>query len=412
MILRHLVPALGLAALTATAFAADKAPTVTFAGWSDNILSFTTTDTDNNPATAKDESKASLRFSAAASLKAMWKVSDRVDAKVNLWFYPDVSTGGDPAPAVATYTSNSNLQAREMFVTVDLTEGFSWQMGKYIDHIGWISAEPTGLYSVNNSLIGYLGIYGNDVIGTALVYNDPKKSPVSAQLHITNGYFTSSDAISPGYVASPSPSRENSDLGFGVDLTYALPNEMGNIDFDFAYDMHGGAGQLGLIGAGPDGIAGNVDDVATAGWLGGNVFLLGLNATVKPVKELTIGAEIMYFAVADGMDETKAKVADTGFKRTQGLLLANYALPNAPWGMSVTGLVQYVQIKSDDTAGTPDKEKRLEVAGALLTNPFGTSNFGLNLEIGYYKLQNIGFSTAPADQNKGVNVSVEAIATF
>jgi hypothetical protein len=397
MILRHLVPALGLAALTATAFAADKAPTVTFAGWSDNILSFTTTDTDNNPATAKDESKASLRFSAAASLKAMWKVSDRVDAKVNLWFYPDVSTGGDPAPAVATYTSNSNLQAREMFVTVDLTEGFSWQMGKYIDHIGWISAEPTGLYSVNNSLIGYLGIYGNDVIGTALVYNDPKKSPVSAQLHITNGYFTSSDAISPGYVASPSPSRENSDLGFGVDLTYALPNEMGNIDFDFAYDMHSGINDQSASGV--DG-------------LGGNAFVVGLNATVKPVKELTIGAEIMYFAVADGMDETKTKVADTGFKRTQGLLLANYILPNAPWGMSITGLVQYVQIKSDDTAGTPDKEKRLEVAGALLTNPFGTSNFGLNLEIGYYKLQNIGFSPLAADQNKGVNVSVEALATF
>jgi len=389
MTLRHLVPALGLAALTATsAFAADKAPTVTFAGWSDNILTLANDDAKDNPATAKDETKPSVRFSSAASLKAMWKVSDRVDAKVNLWFYPD--TVG---------TANASLQAREMYVTVDLTDGFSWQMGKYIDHIGWISAEPTGLYSVNNSLIGYLGIYGNDVIGTALNYNDPKKSPFSGSLHITNGYFTGSDALSPGYVATNSANRENTDLGYGLDLTYALPNDMGNIDFDFAYDMHS-SGQNNVL-------------APATNYLGGNALLVGLNATVKPVKELMIGAEVMMFTVGEAENAAKVKVANSGEKRTQGLLLANYAIPNAPWGMSLTGLVQYVQIKSDNP-GTPDKEKRMEVAGEVLTNPFGTSNFGLNLEVAYFKKDNIGFlaTGAPNSEVKGISVAIEAIATF
>jgi hypothetical protein len=407
MNLRYLVPALGIIALTAaSARAEDKAPTVTFAGWSDNILSYTDDDTDDTPAsasagaggTAKDESKGSLRFSAAASLKAMWKVSDRVDAKVNLWFYPDLVGDG-----------NSNFQAREMYVNVDLTSGFAWQIGKYIDHVGWIAAEPTGLYTVNNSLIGYLGIYGNDVIGTALTYSDAKKSPVSAQFHITNGYFDGADAISPGYVAAPSSTRENTDLGFGIDLTYALPNEKGNINFDFAYDMHGGNGAFGTIAAGPDGIAGNGDDVDTTGYLGGSALLLGLNATVKPVKELMIGAEIMYFKVGDVTDDTDTTVTDSGFKRIQGLLLANVAIPNAPWGASVTGMVQYIQIEADADAIT-EKEKRMEVAVALLTNPFGTSNFGLNAEIAYFKNTDVDFVTG--NDVKGFGISVEALATF
>ncbi len=403
MTLRHLVPALGLAALTATsAFAADKGPEVSFSGWSDNILTFANDDTKDTPAagatgTAKDESKASLRFSAAASLKAKWRVSDRVDTKVNLWFFPDTSTGGDSTATPSTYVSNANFQAREMYVTVDLTNGFSWQMGKYIDHVGWISAEPTGLFSVNNSLIGYLGIYGNDVIGTALNYSDADKSPFSGQIHITNGYFTASDALSPGYVASPNVNRENNDLGFGVDLNYALPNKMGDIDFDFAYDTHSG-----LNATNAPGVSG----------LGGSAYVLGLNATIKPVKELTIGAEIMLFTLADGENSNKVKQANTGYKRTQGLLLANYVIPSAPWNMSVTGLIQYIQIKTDAavTAANSDKEKRMEVAAEVLTNPFGTKNFGLNGEIGYWKKDDVGF--VKATDQKGISISIEAIATF
>lgn len=388
MTLRHLVPALGLAALTATsAFAADKAPTVTFAGWSDNILTFANDDTKDTAGTAKDESKASLRFSAAASLKAMWRVSDRVDAKVNLWFYPDTVSG-----------TNNNFQVREMYTTVDLTNGFSWQLGKYIDTIGWIAAEPTGLYSVNNSLIGYLGIYGNDVLGTGLYYSS-KEIPVSGSLHINNGYFTGTDAISPGYVSTPSANRENTDLGFGIDLTYAFPNDKGNINFDFAYDMHS-SGQNNFVAAPP------------AGYLGGNAFLVGLNATIKPIKELMIGAEVMMFTVGEAENGAKVKVANSGLKRTQGMLLANYALPNAPWNMSVTGLVQFIQIKSDlpVAALTSDKEKRMEVAAEVLTNPFGTSNFGLNGEIGYWKKDDAGF--VKAADSKGISISIEALATF
>lgn len=387
MTLRYLVPALGFAALTVTpAFAADAVPTVSFSGWSDNILTISSY-SNNNPAgedittTAKDEGGASVRFSAAASLKAMWKVADRVDAKINLWFYPDYA----------------EVQAREMFVNVDVTNGFSWQMGKYINHVGWISAEPTGLYTVNDSLIGYLGAYGNDVLGTAIIWHDPMKSPVSAQFHITNGYYTASDAFSPGYVTTPSTRRENSDLGFGVGVTYTDPGDKFSLDFDLVYDIHS-------------------DENGAPSSMGGDVLAVGVNATVKPVAGLVIGAEVMIMSVDDS-DPVAGSAADAQ-QRIQGLVLANYAIPNAPANMSVTGMIQYIQIEPDTLPAGKEEDTRLQVAAVLLTNPFTSTNFGLNFEIAYAQFEgiefdsNTGVGTTTETESDLISFAVEAIATF
>lgn len=398
MTLRHLVPALGLAALTATSgFAADAMPTVSFSGWSDNILSYSNSDDndpnpDNDPTTAKDDGAGSLRFSSAAALKAKWKIADRVDGKINVWFYPGASNSDAAAGDV-----NNNLNVREMFLTVDLTNGFSLQMGKAIDHVGWLSADPTGLYTVNASMIGYTGIYGNDVIGAAIIFNDTMRSPISAQFHLTNGYFTNIDSISPGYVASVSDQRENTDLGIGLGLTYTLPEKMGNIDFDLAYDMHSEQN-----GTGP------AD-------LGGDVLMVGLNATIIPTTGLMIGAEVMYFSVDDSEGPTGVKGLD-GFSRIQGMLLANYALPGAPANMSITGMLQYITVEDDTMAPNTDAETSLGFALALMTNPFGGTNFGANAEIGYYKVDNVNYNTTAIAGNpseeKGFALSFELIGSF
>src|SRR5258708_2434055 len=109
---------------------APPAPAVSFSGWSDNILTISDDDTkDDTVNSKKDESKPFIRFSAAASLKADWKVADKVEAKINLWFYPDVVS-----------SSNANFQAREMYFTYAVADGVTWQMGQFIDHIGWASA--------------------------------------------------------------------------------------------------------------------------------------------------------------------------------------------------------------------------------------------------------------------------------
>lgn len=370
MNLRHIVPALGLVAMTsASAFAADAAPAVSFQGWVDTILTYSSDDIeDEDPATAKDEEAGILRFTSVGSLKANWKVTDALSARVNLWFSPSDD-------------DNEGLNMREAYFAWAINDTVTWSMGKYIDHIGWIAAEPTGLYTVNASLIGYTAPYGNDVIGTSIAVA-PKGSPISGSLHITNGYYTASDALN----GDPSDSRENTDLGFGLDLTYAFPNDMGNINLDLAYDMHSDTND-------------GVDD------LGGDVFLIGLNATVKPVKSLLIGAEVMYQTFDKGETETGADIGEE-IKRTQGLLLANFAFEGAPVPMSVSGMIQYITI--DNNAA--EEEVDLGVSVALLTNPLSSSNFGLNFEVGFWDVSDDGGATG-ADSN-GVNVAVEGLVSF
>jgi hypothetical protein len=387
------VPALGILAISAhVANAEDKAPTVTFSGWSDNILSISDTDAKDSALTQKDDSRASIRFIAAASLKANVKVTDALSAKINLWFYPD--TVNAPAGSATTNGVNNNFQVREAYFNLGLGDGFSWLAGKYIDHIGWISAEPTGLFTVNNSLIGYLGIYGNDVIGTSLAYA-PANSPFSGSIHITNGYFTSTDAVSPGYVAPNSDNRENTDLGYGLDLTYAFPEDKGNINAELAYDVHSGLNAVG-------------------GGMGGDALLVGLNATIKPIKPLLIGAEIQNFTVGEGTNTAGTKQGNKS-DRTQGLLLANWALSGTKFPMSITAEVQYIQIKQDPSATFGKKEKRMGEQIALLTNPLGTTNFGLNFELGLFQEKDLLSGQAnpalPKDL-KGWEVSVEGLVAF
>lgn len=378
MNLRHIVPALGLMALTsAPALAADVMPNVSFEGWVDTILSISDDDRDDNTTTAKDEESLSIGFSSVASLKANWKVTDALSARVNLWF--DAET--------------SEVWMREAYFAWALNDSVTWSMGKYIDHLGWIAAEPTGLYTVNASLIGYTSTYGNDVLGTSIGFA-PKDSPFSGSFHVTNGYYTSAAAFN-GYIGAdiadpdgdPRQGRENTDLGFGLDLIFDLPDDKGSLNLEFAYDMHS------------DGLNNAADE------LGGDVFLVGFNATVTPTKPLTIGAEIQYLMLSEAED-TGGDIADSDASRLQGMLLANYAIEGASVPMSVTGMVQYVTIDTNDV----EDETRIGGAVALLTNPLGSSNFGLNFEVGLYDIADEG-GTAGADDT-GFVVAMEGLVTF
>jgi hypothetical protein len=391
-----------VAMTSAPALAADAVPAVSFEGWVDTIFSISDNDADDNDATAKDEESLALRFSAAASLKANWKVTDALTARVNLWFNPsDDATEVDVVglgPAAGSTNANG-LNLREAYFAWALNDTVTWSMGKYIDHIGWLSAEPTGLYTVNASLIGYTSTYGNDVIGTSIAVA-PKDSPISGSFHLTNGYYTTSDALNGG----PSDNRENTDLGFGLDLIYNLPQDLGSLNLEFAYDMHS---DLNPVTDG-DGVVG----------MGGDVFLVGLNATIKPAKAVLIGAELQYQMLGEaddeGLDGATGDTDGTDADRLQGLILVNYTIDGAPVPMSISGMIQYVQVEPgfDDS----ETESRIGGAVALLTNPLNSSNFGLNFEIGLYDVSDsfVEFDGADAvyEDDTGFVVSVEGLVTF
>jgi len=368
--LRQAVPALVAIAFAATPALAEDKDVVTISGWSDNIF-YVADDqfTQDDPTTAKDEAQPTAFIDANASLKMAWTVTPRLHAKVNLWLFN--STSGSSA---------SSLNMRESFISYDLGGGLTWLMGKYIDHIGWISAEPTGLYRINASNIGYTAyFYGNDVVGTALAFGK-KDCPISGSFHVTNGYFTAADASNPGFGfagtgASRSGSRENADLGYGLDLVYAFSKDgQDSINLEFADDPHSASGS------------------ATPGSRGGNVFQVGLNATIKDVKNLTLGGEVIYRDTETGRvsDGARGVAQDpgTGSRDLGWMLLGNYSLGKAlvvPSSVTLS-FQQYTLNRGDAAAAisSPGGHTTFtDVAVALLTNPLENTNFGLNAEVSY-----------------------------
>ena len=381
MNIRNLVPALAIVTLTSTAGFAADAPPVIFSGWVDTVLQLSDDNTKDSATTAKDDSDGSLRFTGAASLKAAWKVTDAVSAKANLWFDP----------------GSNAVNMREAYFTWNINDTLSWSMGKYINNLGWISTEPTGdnFLFINPDTIGYRNIYGNDVLGTTLGFA-PKESPISGAIHLNNGYFTKSDATSTNYQSAPSNSRENNDLGLGLDLTFKFPNELGSINGELAYDMHSGDTTY----------LGGVDPV---NGLGGDVLLVGVNATIKPVKIVTLGAELQYLTVGDSENVAGASL-NNGINRLQFLLLGNVAIEAAPVPMSVSGLVQCVSIDRDTSA--TKTEESLYVGVALLTNPLTNTKFGMNFEVGYFDQTGVDGNYGAAGENNGVTVAVEGLISF
>jgi len=366
MKLRTLVPILGAIALTSTpVLAVDVAKGLSIGGWVDTILYVGDTNEEDVDATEKSESAPGIGFTAAASLKVGWQLTNALSANINLWINP----GSD------------NLDMREAYFTWAFAPEVSWTMGKYINHLGWTSAEPTGLYRVNGGII--TGLYGDiDVIGTALAYA-PKDSAFGGSLHIVNGYFQDEDAGNNIGIGDTerSASRENTDLGFGLDLDFNFGEGLvNNINVEGIYDMSG-------ADAGADEI-------------GGDVAQVGVNAKIKSVKAFVFGAEFIYRSTGDSAPaESTPKQTDLG-----AMVLANYAL-STKTPMSITGQASYV---TNEVDGADDETKTMELAVALLTNPLSDTNFGLNFELAYQ-------NEAPAgggDDVNGVTFSMEGLVVI
>lgn len=389
--IRYVVPALAVCAFSVPALAADR-DVVTISGWSDNILTIGDDDFNNDQInTPANEGDTGIGFSTTASVKVGWTVTSRLRAKINVWFNnTDTSFG--------TATNQNGLQLRESFFVYDLGGNLSWTMGKYINHVGWIAAEPTGLYKVNASNIGYTGFYGNDVVGTALAYA-PKDSPFSGSFHIVNGYFQGADTFNRGTTGNAA--RENWDLGYGLDLVYAWGKDgQNNVNLEFEYDPHAG-------------------NITLGNQRGGSVFQTGLNATFKDVKDLVVGGEVIYRNTTTAKQEVAGVISQVGGSHRQDfgwMLLGNYGIGEGS-GMgwfafpaSVTLSIQ--QLTGNYRAAARGEEDRSEVALALLTNPLDSTNFGLNAEIALASWHNQNNGTLISGTDNAVIFALEGIAVI
>jgi hypothetical protein len=402
--LRYLVPVLGIIAVSIpVATAADSAPVITFDGWIDNKLTVSNANyPQDNPATPVNEKGTEVGFQNESSLKANIKISDMVSGKINLWLSP----GND-----------SDIEVRDAYINVMVNPELTWQVGKYERPIGWISPEPTGLYTVNNSLIGYTGTYGNDLLGTNITWMK-KDVPLWGSLHLVNGYFNPADAgsVTPksafGGPNSKTDTRGTSDLSVGLDLTWNLPGDGNFITVDLAEDPHGGSPLTYLLTV-PGGTPAIVVEE------GGNAFLAGVNGQYNIAKGFLVAAEILTLQVGNSWLEAGAPTTNGG-SRTQGLILANYALPKgmASFPISFTGEIQMIEAKGKYPGA--DTEKATQETIAVLTNPTNSTWFGLNGELSFtqYTDGTSGNPSVPTTGEAGSNkvnaiiLSIEAILSF
>ncbi len=394
MKLRSLVPILGV--LAAPLFAGESVVTVAdgtklkLSGWVDTTFTASDTTDDKVKATNMDTG-----FYAKASLKAE-VTFEKVRVYTNLWIDPDFA----------------QLQTREAYVALTLPNSLTLTTGKYINHVGWLAAEPTGLFTVNASTIGYTGAYGNDVVGAKLNW---ASTMIDVQVDINNGYFSLGDEKS----RSTAPQgRSRSGLGYGADVVVRPPVDGLSMNVEWAYDQTSGA---------------------AAGTTGGDIWQVGFNATyagkdtkIESLKPITVGLEYIYrkamgSSTTAGTDITRNQ---DSAEWNQGMFLINYVLPadKLPFPMALTGMVQYINRATGTTQGVgptlaneTGTSRATEFALALMTNPFKVSNLGVNFEIAWNNKKDVSFSTDQAQGNavvrtetksKGPTATVEVFASF
>ena len=319
MRIRTLVPALACLA-AAPIYAADSAPAVKFDGFADSYVSVT-----NN-----EHGNGSSGFGYAGKLGVAATISDKVSAQVDLNI--DADSSG---------TNDNKVSTRQVYGTWNVTDAVALKSGKFISDYGWTAAYSPGLYRINSGIITTL--YGVDQVGVNAKYT---AGALSAALTVANGFFAEDNGSS-----SQTPAATQDAYAFGLDVVYTL-GEMGSVNLELISDADAG-------GTKADGTH------------------IGLNATLTPVKELTVGAELI-------VQNLNKKSATKDTAKIGATLLANYKLATAT-PMSVTGQVSYLDIDQDP--GTASDEVKTEYAVSLLTNPAGTDKLGANLELSYTSVE-------------------------
>ena len=404
--LRRIVPALGVIALASpAAMSQEIAKGLYLDGWIDTILSASDTQYETTGATSNSGANFAAAFTTAAKVKIGWNVTDQVSGKIGVKFNNNVTSttartqadGVTPATddngnAIYDTTSSSDAYLQEAFFSANFGQGFNVTGGKMISFVGLQSAEPTGLFRV-----GYtpsISLYTPDMLGVTVGYSNDQ---FAAMVIVNNGNFDDT-----GYNDGPAQQTQNNvshNLGYGIDLTYNLPEKMGNVNLEFAWDPAAGTST-------------NTTDGTTRP---SDVYQIGLNATLKPTDKTTLLAEAIYRAETGAATKLKDKVAGTTKSATKEdfawMVLANQVVSTEGIPASVSGSFgQYApgfnNDKSNDSTNTAS-----EVAAALLTNPFGSSSFGANLEVAYAWYDGVKGQN-PTGEEGGTTISLEGLVVI
>lgn len=360
MMLTRTLLVLGSSAGLSSLSAQEIATGVFLNGWSDNVLTWA-----HDPSKTEGggslgaENFDSVDFSTSALLRVDWTVNSQVSGRVSVRFN---DVGGTPA----TDVGQAGAYLTESWVMVQVSESTSVTMGKFYNLFGWQGAEPTQLNRIGYGLtVDYYG--ANDPLGVTVAYT---RGDFLAMFQASNGFFKPSDGTNTGSVNSNYPllnDHQRNDLGLFADFTLTPGGESNFVNLEFAWDPSSSA-------------AAGVSPAATP--FPGSIFQAGLNGTYHPNEKLLLGGEVIYRNSQNGVVATNGS-----FDSKQDLAWMATATQTLDTAEKLCPMAATLMFSSDNQDVMGDKNTSLpvqsQVALALLTNPYDTTNFGLNLEYQY-----------------------------
>ena len=323
MNLRYVVPALGLVALSASAASAQEiAKGVTLDGFVDTIFTATTNDTDEDT-TPGGNVLSTTDFTSEGVLMVGWSPIDRVSAKI-------VARGGG---------EGGDLNVVEAWGSVTATDQLVISGGQSYGPFGYYAPYATGLFTVNNALS--TALYTVNPFGVWADYSPNDK--VTITVIVADEYYAPVGKSKPAVLAP------------GLDIVFK-PNTEWSFDLEGWFDPSASPAEVDANGNGTN-----------------DVWLVAFNAQYK-MDRLTAAGEVEY-QVVENNGET---LGEDDQKNIAWAAFASYALPVESIPMAAT--VQLSQLMTDETGATDDvTSSKAQVA--LLTNPLGISQFGLNFEL-------------------------------
>jgi hypothetical protein len=352
---RFVVPALGLVALSATAASAQEVAKGLFIdGYVDTIFTGVNNTLDANGRPVKD-SNSTTDFTSEGVLKVGYNIGDKVKAIV-------VTRSTD---------SSDKLNLFEAYGTVDAGNGITVSSGKSLGPFGYYSGYATGLTTVNYALTTKL--YSVNPVGVWASYAANEK--FTATIIIADGLANNSGTN--GKPTHTAGADGGSNVSPGIDFVFTPVPEV-SLNLEGYIDPNAGA----------DDASGKKTNIAT----------IGFNAQYKKDAWLAAGELISRSTGAKG------ETADDSFGEVAWALFATYTIPETKIPMAATlQLSQYLTGKTP----TADNDALTKVQAALLTNPTGSSQFGLNLEV-FYTMDDKN-NNANDESASALGVAVEGI---
>jgi len=306
--------------------AVEIAAGINLDGWVDTVATGTTNNGDT-PSTTD--------FASTALLRVGWEPTEKIAAVMSF----------------RTPDDQGALELNEAYGTVAPSDQWQFGMGKSYGPFGYFAAEPTGLYTVTNALV--TNLYSVSPTGVWATFTPNEQ--VNVMLVVADALATE---VTPGGKAS----ADTNDVSPGLDVVWT-PNSQLAMDFEVYADPNAGG--------------------ADAQNDPGDIYTFGFNAQYTNAGILVAVEALQRITQYAGTASTTGGDNDDYHEFTWAAVVTGKLPESTPCPMSLSGQVS--QLINNQATGSTSGNTLSKAQLALLTNPMGSTNFGVNFELFYLR---------------------------